>query len=410
MLLKSQSWSSLTGIQPELEILLICANTQVNSESKERLKTLLQQNIDWAELIQIANQHKVMPLLYSNLNAICPEMVPKSTLQKLKIEFQFNTRKSLLLSGELVRLLNLFESKEIPLLPFKGPVLAVSAYGNLLLRQFGDLDILIHSEDIERSKALFLSEGYQMKIERVELTPEQEKVFLRSPQIYQFVREAAYPFLHPQTKILVELHWGIMPQYFSFPIDDLGLWQNLDSVVIAGKTIPNLLPENAVLAITGHGTKECWTQLARICDLAEYIRSHPQLDWGKLIEKASHKGGQRMLFLGLILAHNLLGTILPEDILQKIQADQEAKLLADQVYKQLFSKVDTSFKDGSNTRFHIKVRERIQDQVRYFFLVAITPTTTDWLILPLAKFPAFLYYLLRPIRLIIEQVLTIVKK
>ncbi|VXD24271.1 nucleotidyltransferase domain-containing protein [Planktothrix paucivesiculata] len=410
MLLKSSSWSSLVQISPELEILLICANTQVDTESRQRLKNLLQENIDWAELIQMANQHKVMPLLYSNLNAICPEMVPKLTLKKLKIEFQFNTRKSLLLSGELVRLLNLFEIQGIPILPFKGPVLAASAYGNLLLRQFSDLDILIHSQDIERSKALFLSEGYGMKIERVELTPEQEKVFLQSDQIYQFVREAAYPFLHPQKEILVELHWGIMPKYFSFPIDDQGLWENLDSVVIAGKTIPNLAPENAVLAITGHGTKECWTQLARICDLAEYIRSHPQLDWSKLIEKATQKGGQRMLFLGLILAHNLLGTILPQDILQKIQADPEVESLADQVYKQLCSQVDSSFKDGSTTRFHLKVREQFQDRVRYFLKVAMTPTTTDWLVLPLAKFPAFIYYLLRPLRLIIEQVVKRVKK
>ncbi|WP_190518578.1 nucleotidyltransferase family protein [Planktothrix sp. FACHB-1365] len=256
MLLKSPRWFSSVEIQHELEVLLICANTQVNPENRQRLKTLLQENIDWVKLIEMANYHKVMPLLYSNLNGICPEAVPKPILTKLRLEFQFNTRKSLLLSGELVRLLNLFETQGIPLLPFKGPVLAAAAYGNLLLRQFSDLDILIHTSDIERSKALFLSEGYQMKIERVELTPEQEKVFLRSDQIYQFVREAAYPFLHPKKEILVELHWGIMPQYFSFPIDDQGLWENLDSLVIAGRTIPNLSPENAVLAIIGHGTKD----------------------------------------------------------------------------------------------------------------------------------------------------------
>ncbi|WP_254174412.1 nucleotidyltransferase domain-containing protein [Planktothrix pseudagardhii] len=410
MLLKSPRWFSSVGIQHELEVLLICANTQVNPENRQRLKTLRQENIDWVKLIEMANYHKVMPLLYSNLNGICPEAVPKPILTKLRLEFQFNTRKSLLLSGELVRLLNLFETQGIPLLPFKGPVLAAAAYGNLLLRQFSDLDILIHTSDIEQSKALFLSEGYQMKIERVELTLEQEKVFLRSDQIYQFVREAAYPFLHPKKEILVELHWGIMPQYFSFPIDDQGLWENLDSVVIAGKTIPNLSPENTVLAIIGHGTKECWTQLARICDLSEYIRSHPQLDWAKLIEKATEKGGQRMLFLGLTLADHLLGTILPQDILQKIKADPEVESLANQVYKQLVYQVDSSFKDGSTTRFHIKVRERLQDQVRYFVQVAITPTTTDWLVLPLAKFPAFIYYLLRPLRLIIEQVVKKVKK
>ncbi|MGA9380378.1 MAG: nucleotidyltransferase family protein, partial [Phormidium sp.] len=180
-------------IYPELEVLLICATTLVNAERGDRLKILLQENIDWESLLKKATQHKLMPLLYSNLNSICPEAVPKAILTKLKVEFQYHTRHCLFLCGELVRLLNLFEGQGIPVLPFKGPVLAASAYGNLLLRQFGDLDILVHAEDIERAKALFLAQGYRMKIERIEVTPEQEEIFVRSPHIYQLVREAAYP-------------------------------------------------------------------------------------------------------------------------------------------------------------------------------------------------------------------------
>lgn len=410
MLIKSPVSFSSIRIYPELEVLLICASTQVNSERAKRLKTLLEENIGWAELIEMATRHKVMPLLYSNLNAICPEAVPKEILSKLKVEFQRHTRRCLFLSGQLVTLLNLFEGQGIPVLPFKGPVLAASAYGNLLLRQFGDLDILVHSQDIERAKALLLSEGYRMKIERIEVTPEQEEAFVGSPHIHQFVREAAYPFFHPQKEVLVELHWGIMPKYFSYPIDGEALWNNLDSVSIAGKSVPNLSSENSLLALVGHGTKECWMELNRICDVTEYIHSHPQLDWAKLLEQARVKGGQRMLFLGLILAHNLLKAPIPEEIVQKIQVDSEVKLLADKVCDRLFCEVDSSMKDGSTTRFHLRVRERLQDRIRYFFRVAVTPTTTDWLVWPLAEFPAFLYYLLRPIRLLTEQVLKITKR
>lgn len=410
MFLNSVVQSSSVELRPEVQALLICSSTQIKSEKSKRLKTLLQANINWADLMQMATRHKVIPLLYSNLKAICPETVPKAIFTELRREFQANTRRSLFLSGELVKLLNLFKEQEIPVLPFKGPVLAASAYGNLLLRQFGDLDILVRFQDIERAKALFLSEGYRMKIERIEVTPEQEVAFVRSPDIHQFVREAAYPFIHPQKELLVELHWAIMPKYFSYPIDDEGLWDNLELVTIAGNTVPNLSPENAVLAIVGHGTKECWTQLARICDLAEYIRSHPQLDWAKLIELATTKGGRRILFLGLTLARNLLGMTLPENVVQEIQSDREVDLLANAVCDRLFSKIDASIKDGSNTRFHLKVREKIQDKIMYFFLIAITPTTSDWLVLPLAKFPGFIYYILRPIRLITESVLKIIKR
>lgn len=394
---------SSVSTYPEIEVLLCCASTRIESERVERLKATLKQDIDWAKLMQMASCHKVMPLLYWNLNANCAEAVPKHILAKLRVDFFANTRHSLFLSGELVRLLNLFKAQGIPALCFKGPVLAASVYGNLSLRQFSDLDILIRERDIERAKQLFLSEGYRMKIEHIEVTEEQEATFVRSQNIHKLVREAAYPFINQQKEVMAELHWGVMPKYFSFPIDSKALWDDLAQASIAGNAVPSLSPENTLLMLVGHGTKDCWTQLARICDVAELIRSHPELNWVKLMHMAKALGGERMLFVGLMLAHKLLGTTLPKDVWQKIQTDPTVELLANQVCEKLFHNKDNSYKDGTITNFHLSSRERLADRLRYFLFLAITPTTSDWLLLPLAKFPAFIYYLLRLIRLVGEQ-------
>lgn len=242
-----------------------------------------------------------------------------------------------------------------------------------------------------------------MKIERIEVTEEQEATFVRSQSIHKLVREAAYPFVNQEKEVVAELHWAIMPKYFSFPIDSEALWDHLEQVSIAGNAVPSLSPENTLLMLVGHGTKDCWTQLARICDVAELIRSHPQLNWVKLMQMAKALRGERMLFVGLMLAHKLLGTTLPEDVLQKIQTDPTVELLANGVCEKLFYKKDGSYQDGTITNFHLSSRESFADRLRYFLLVAITPTTSDWLLLPLANFPAFIYYLLRPIRLVGEQ-------
>ncbi|MFB2919730.1 nucleotidyltransferase family protein [Aerosakkonema funiforme] len=410
MLLKSPVKFLSVNSSPEIELLLICACTSMDSEKAERLKALLQEEIEWENLLQMATQHKVIPLLYCNLNTICPEAVPQNILDRLQKNYYTDARRNLFLSGELVRLLQLFESQEILALPFKGPILAASAYGNLSLRQFCDLDILIREKDIEKAKALFLSQGYKMKIERIEVTPQQEAAFVRSQNIHHFVREAAYPFIHEQKKILVELHWGIVPKYFSFPLDSEELWENLEQVSIASKSVPNLSPENALLMICGHGTKDCWRQLARICDVAELIRSYPLLDWTKLMQRAKILGGQRMLYLGLFLAKNLLGTTLPDSVYQKIKADPEVEILATQVCDCLFCNTNESSKHGNVTRFHLRAKENLADKLKYFLLITITPTTTDWLLLPLAKFPAFIYYLMRPIRLGGKQALKVFKR
>jgi hypothetical protein len=56
---------------------------------------------------------------------------------------------------------HLLESYEIPAIAYKGPTLAVSAYGNLSLRQFGDLDILVQDRAYERARQLLIKQGFR---------------------------------------------------------------------------------------------------------------------------------------------------------------------------------------------------------------------------------------------------------
>ena len=149
------------GIRPEAELLLCCARTRMDPETADRIKALLQQGIDWEYLIQTALPHGMLPLLYWSLNSTCPERVPKDFLERLRSHFYANARHNLVLTAELLKLLGLLKTQQIPAIPFKGPVLAASVYGNLSLREFADLDILVRSKDALRAKDLLLSLGYQ---------------------------------------------------------------------------------------------------------------------------------------------------------------------------------------------------------------------------------------------------------
>ena len=154
-----------THTHPEAELLLWCARTCINSEA-EQIKALLKENINWDYLLRTALWHGVAALLYCSLNATCPEAVPKAILDQLRDYFHNLARRNLFLTRELLKLLNLFQAHEIPAIPYKGPVLAASAYGNLALRQFCDLDILIHKQDALRVKSLLLNQGYRLSQEQ----------------------------------------------------------------------------------------------------------------------------------------------------------------------------------------------------------------------------------------------------
>ena len=83
----------------------------------------------------------------------------KTTLDQLRDDFNDNSRRNLFLTRELLNLLTLFETHQIPAIPFKGPVLAASVYGNLALRQFSDLDLIIHKQHVAKARELLVSAG-----------------------------------------------------------------------------------------------------------------------------------------------------------------------------------------------------------------------------------------------------------
>lgn len=388
-----------TNTRPEVELLLCCARTCIDAEIALAIRTLLREDIDWAYLIQTARQHGVMPLLCRSLNTTCPEAVPKAIFNQLKGHFHANAQRNLFLTGELLKILTLFTAHDIPAIPYKGPALASMAYGNLALRQFGDLDIVVHERDFIRARDLLISQGYQPPIQ---LAMAQARPYLQSEQFRESAQyDGSYNIVRNDSKVIVELHWRLTQKAFPFLIAPDRLWKDLKPISLAGTTVLNFLPEDMFLILCMHGTKDAWKQLKWICDIAELIRTH-KIDWQRVMDQASALGSERMLFLGLFLANVLLKTALPEAVLQKMQADSAIKLLATQVREQLFCNTDDSLETDKKYLLHLKARERLKDRIHLLFHFMVTPSARDWELLPLPTYLYSLYYLLRPIRLIGE--------
>ena len=128
-----------------------------------------EEKVDWNFLLQLASWHKVTPLLYRSLQA-----APEPVLIRLKTYVRSALVHSLLLTGELLRLLKRFEAQGIPAIPLKGPALASFLYGDMALRQSVDIDILLRQEYIPAARRLLLSLGYQPEYQ---LTRRQEKAY-----------------------------------------------------------------------------------------------------------------------------------------------------------------------------------------------------------------------------------------
>lgn len=391
----------------EAELILCCARTQLDIQTATRITELARHDLDWPYLIRIAYAHKLTPLVYWHLNALCPDAVAPAILEEMRDEFYSNIRHNLFLATELFDLLHLLEAHRIPTIPFKGPVLAESVYGNLAFRESVDLDILVHSDDVLRARDVLLSRGYQMTFptadsdEETDLTKwtfAQEKLYLQS-----FCEQH---FEDADGRIIIDLHWGITPTFFSALHVD-GLWTELQQVCLCGRDIETLRQEDLLLILCTIGAKDCWPQLQRVCDVAEVLRSHDQLDWEQVLDRARRVGSERMLLLGLYLAHTLLQAPLPRTITWRLDADAVTRKLASQVLGWLFpadgrmpAEPPNIGHDARSVLFHLRVRERPWDKLQYCWQRAWTPNYRDWAFLRLPPGLAFLYYALRPIRLL----------
>jgi hypothetical protein len=349
----------------EIELLLNSVRTHPDPSTTEQIKTLLEQDLDWTYIIQTATFHKVMPLLYQNLNTICPELVPKDILAELLYYFKANARRNLFLTNELLKLLNLFESHNLTVIPIKGPILAVSVYNNLALRQFGDIDILVRPQDAIIVRDLLVTQGFQNTYNH---TREQEVARLKSP----YCKDNNYT--HKHTGVNLDLHWQLLQKYLSFPIAHELLWQRHSLITFAGKTVINLSPEDNLLFLCVHACRDRWNKLSLISDVAALIRVTPEINWDLLIKQAQVLGCWRRFLLGILLAKNLLGTDLPAEILPLIEAEPGLTAIKTQVRERLFIQTYKPPALWDRYLFDLNIRERLQDKAKYGIYQSILVT------------------------------------
>jgi len=381
-------------LRPEEQLVVCCARTVLDVASIAQIHQLLRSELDWTYTLRIALRHGIMPLLHTHLQAIGVDVLPSPVAQRLRDLFQHNARRNLFLSGELVKLLRLLDAHGLRAVPFKGPVLALAAYGNLALRQFSDLDLLVHRCDVPAVKALLQRHAYSAQPQGypLHLTPAQEAAYLQSQCNYNFVSPA---------DTVVEVHWDFAPRYFVFPYDPDAVWQRLGATTLVGTSMPQLAVEDVILFLCVHGAKHCWERLAWICDIAQLIRTHPGLNWNFVLDQAGATGSKRMLLLGVHLAHTLQPLELPSSVLVSMATDRTLPALAQQVWKQLFQGMNEPPADDTLFQlFHLQTRERWRDRVRYCIRWALSPTVSEWAWVRLPPALDMLYYGLRPLRLL----------
>jgi Uncharacterised nucleotidyltransferase len=398
------------GMQLELHLLILCLAARSQPEALTTIPPLIQQGVDWKQFLEQATVHKVLPLAAQTLIQVDPSLIPDQIAERLSALVDSATLYTLGLTAELVHLLSYLNAKGISVVSFKGPTLSQLAYGDLILRMSSDLDLLLHDQDFLKPKALLKDTGYLAECETF-LTSEGELAYHRMM--------GEYSMIHQEKGIEIDIHVRLAAIHpFVFGADFSPMWQRLQTVSLLGKPVQTLCPEDMLLYLCVHNSRDRWQYLYAVCDVDGLVRRHPNLDWQQVLNEADRLGMQRMLLLGLALTQRFLGTPLPMLFERIIEGDQAVQILVEKVIA-FFVKGRTPGDKGQLFErfwFYLAIMDRGSDklnycvhlplhQLRLFFMI----NSKDYTFLKLPRPVHFLYYGVRPVRLLKEYGLGVFK-
>jgi hypothetical protein len=245
-------------VRPEELLLIRCLEDSINPKSN-CLADFPESDIDWDYTFALATRNRVTPLVYRSLSRSTTLTVPPAALDRFKTRVQFNIARNQYLQNELLNLLRLFEHHKIDVIPLKGPVLAESLYGDLALREFRDLDVLVRQPALPHAKQVLLEAGYQMA---TSLNHAQESNLLKTKHNYHLIS--------PQG-VSIELHWALADQHLIFWAHPHFFWALSTEQKFHDLTVFTPEPEILLLYLCTHGALHRWIRLTWLCDIGKLI-------------------------------------------------------------------------------------------------------------------------------------------
>lgn len=340
--------------RPEGELLLHCIREQLSDSATARVAELARAPLDWELVLRLGIHHGTIPGLHRHLTTTCPGVAPAPAAARIRAQFEYNSFRNLTQARELIRLLGALEAGGVEALAYKGPTLAVYAYGDLAHRQFGDLDLLVRPCDAARAVALLTEQGYQG-------APWPEGAAAAA----YLARSHVHALRNASGSVEVELHWAFMPREFSFDTDLDRWWRRLERRPLGGASVRALPAEELLLVLCVHGCRHLWVRLKSVCDVAALVGREDRLDWGRAFGEARETGAERMLALGLALARDLAGAKLPADVGKRVDGEPAVRALAASVRDRLFDDEMCQPASAAAQLFYLRARERWRDKATH---------------------------------------------
>lgn len=268
---------------------LDCISAAIHAE---KISTLSDSNICWMEIVERAENHKVKSLIFYSLGNIKPE----------NIELYNNLKRDTILASiaqinhihQVEKVISKFNERNIPVIALKGIVLR-ELYLRPEFRTMSDSDLLVHKDDLEKSKKAFLELGY------VEDCITKNHISFKQKSYAN-----------------IDLHWTLEDKRFNGNIDsfDKDVWKNTISMNIGNAKVLALSWEDMLvhqlIHIAGHMVYGGFG-IRQLCDIELTIeKKGNEIDWTSFWNRVKSLEIEKFAYVVFCTCKNIFGLKMPE--------------------------------------------------------------------------------------------------
>ncbi|MGI8497948.1 MAG: nucleotidyltransferase domain-containing protein [Gemmatimonadaceae bacterium] len=305
--------SAPRSLSPEARLLLLSAG---GSDNDPEIASLLGAGIDWPRLAWLADWENAGPVLWQRLCEVAPDRLSgeSGSLRQLAMVGAFRVRQIESRLGEVVARL---DAEGMPVMLLKGAALASTVYPTFASRPMSDIDLLLHSEQAHRARALLTQWGW-----RSEGPDSLDEVY------------GNYHHLRPlrdvrRTGVSLELHTALFPPGHPFRIPLADFERDGLPIVVGGHSVYVLPPALQLLHTCLH---LAWSHILEeegswrtFRDIAAITSG--MFEWDDFIDLARDSRGATACYWPLRLARTLSGIHVPPDVLRLLRPPHSAYLL-----------------------------------------------------------------------------------
>jgi hypothetical protein len=399
-------------LSPETYAVLACAQAVVRPRLRERARAAVGACASPERLCEVAARHGMVGHLHKLIAAdgetADSEAVNGETAdggageggaayavvrEPLAALYRVSAERALRQTGQLLRLLEALEARGIETLPIKGPAWAERLYGDVTLRNWVDLDLIVRYDDAAAAHEALLELGL------LDSSPYSAQLLRRRTRT-----EGEIAMHSADNDLLVDLHWQIGVGYGPEALTGQRLLDQATQGTLLGRPVRALSSADMLLLTCLHGTRHEWDSVEALLSLAVQVDGTPPEDWPALLAAAREAGCQRRVLVGVGHACRAFGLPVPDAVRDGLRTDALARALVASLRPDSLSESRTRSRSRQLTvlLWNAVTEDALLTAVEHGALRALRPGPEDWESYALPAGMSWLYWPLRPLRLAVK--------